>query len=139
MNAGSRPNSTAAAGEPDLYECVLPEGASQCELSDLTVAEGGEPADVLRVSPLGAKDSSHVYFVARGVLASNSREYTDSNGTTVLEKAQPGQDNLYLWSGGTTTFIASGPAAGEEALYGAAGLARRDLVRVRDAEEPDWL
>ncbi len=109
---------TAAAGAPDLYECVLPEGASQCELSDLTVATGGEPADVLRVSPLGSKDNSHVYFVAGGVLASNSREYTDSGGGTVLEKAQPGQDNLYLWSGGTTTFIASGPPEGEESLDG---------------------
>ncbi len=109
---------TAAAGEPDLYECVLPEGASQCELSDLTVAAGGEPADVRRVSLLGSKDSSDVYFVAGGVLASNSREYTDSEGNLVVEKAQPGQDNLYLWSGGTTTFIASGPPTGEESLYG---------------------
>ena len=109
---------TAAVGAPDLYECVLPEGASQCELSDLTVATGGEPADVRRVSPLGSKDSSDVYFVAGGVLASNSREYTDSEGRTVLERAQAGQDNLYLWSGGTTTFIASGPPAGIESLDG---------------------
>ena len=35
------PGSTAEAGKPDLYECVLPEGASRCELSDLTVAGGG--------------------------------------------------------------------------------------------------
>ncbi len=111
------PDATAAAGEPDLYECALPEGASQCELSDLTVAGGGEHADVFRVSPLGSKDSSHVYFIARGVLASNSREYTDSEGRTVLEKAQAGQNNLYLWSGGTTTFIASG-STGYEALSG---------------------
>ncbi len=111
-------DATAAAGAPDLYECVLREGASQCELSDLTVAAGGEPADVRRVSLLGSKDSSDVYFVAGGVLASNTREYTDSEGGTVLEKAQPGQDNLYLWSGGTTTFIASGPTEGNEALGG---------------------
>ena len=26
-------DSTAEAGEPDLYECALPEGASKCELS----------------------------------------------------------------------------------------------------------
>ncbi len=85
-------DSTAASGKPDLYECVLPPGASSCELSDLTVAKAGEHADVLRVSPLGSEDSSHVYFVAKGVLA---------------EGAENGQDNLYLWDGGTTTFIAT--------------------------------
>jgi DNA-binding beta-propeller fold protein YncE len=112
-------DSTAETGEPDLYECAVPEGASKCVLSDLTVAQGGEHADVIRVSPLGAKDSSHLYFVARGVLASNTREYTDGEGNVVLEKAQAGQNNLYLWSGGTTTFIASGPPDGYPSLNGA--------------------
>jgi hypothetical protein len=101
------PDSTAQLGEPDLYECALPEGANSCELSDLTVATGGEHADVLRVSVLGSKDSSHVYFVARAVLATNKREYTDSEGKVVLEGATSGQHNLYLWSGGTTTYIAT--------------------------------
>lgn len=86
------PGSTAAAGEPDLYECVLPEGASSCELSDLTVAKGGEPADVQRVSAFGSQDSSHVYFVAKGVLA---------------DGAESGQDNLYVWDGSTTRLIAT--------------------------------
>jgi NHL repeat len=99
--------STAASGEPDLYECVLPEHATHCELSDLSVAKAGEHADVLRVSPLAAHDSSHVYFVAEGVLATNTREYTDSEGHTVREGAAPGQHNLYLWNGETTTFIAT--------------------------------
>ncbi len=85
------PGSTAASGKPDLYECVLPEGASRCELSDLTVG-GGEPADVQGVSAFGSKDSSHVYFVAKGVLA---------------EGAQAGQENLYLRDGSTTTLIAT--------------------------------
>ena len=84
--------STAAAGEPDLYECVLREGASRCELSDLTVATGGEPADVQTVSPFGSQDSSHVYFVAKGVLA---------------EGAVSGQKNLYAWDAGKTTLIAT--------------------------------
>ncbi len=99
--------STAALGEPDLYECVLPEGASRCELSDLTVAGAGEHADVLKVSPLGSQDSSHVYFTAKGVLASNTREYTNSEGNTEVESAEPGQYNLYVRDGGTTTFIAA--------------------------------
>jgi DNA-binding beta-propeller fold protein YncE len=101
-------DSTAASGEPDLYECALPEGASKCELTDLTVAAAGEHADVLRVTPLGSHDSSYVYFVAKGVLASNTREFTNSEGKTVVEGAQAGKENLYLWNGNTTTFIATG-------------------------------
>ncbi len=101
-------DSTAEAGEPDLYECALGEGASRCELSDLTVASGGEHADVLHVTPLGSHDSSYVYFVAKGVLASNTREFTNSEGNTFVEGAQAGKQNLYLWNGNKTTFIATG-------------------------------
>jgi hypothetical protein len=100
--------STAEAGEPDLYECALPEGASKCELNDLTVAAGSEHADVLRVTPLGGHDSSYVYFVAKGVLASNTREFTNGEGKTVVEGAEAGKENLYLWNGEKTTFIATG-------------------------------
>jgi hypothetical protein len=87
------PDSTAATGEPDLYECALPEGTSKCELSDITVAVAGEHADVLRVTPLGDDDSSYVYFVAKGALVSG---------------AEAGKENLYLWNGNKTTFIATG-------------------------------
>jgi DNA-binding beta-propeller fold protein YncE len=100
--------STAETGEPDLYECALPEGASKCELTDLTVAAGDGHADVQRVTPLGDHDSSYVYFVAEGVLASNTREITNDEGKTVVEGAQAGKQNLYLWNGNKTTFIASG-------------------------------
>ncbi len=110
-------DSTAAAGEPDLYECALPEGASKCELSDLTVAAAGEHAEVLRVTPLGGHDSSYVYFVAEGVLASNTREFTNGEGKTVVEGAQAGKENLYLWNGEKTTFIAAGVKS-----YGASDL-----------------
>ena len=102
-------DSTAEAGEPDLYECALPEGGSRCELSDLTVAPAGGHADVLSVTPLGGHDSSYVYFVAEGVLASNTREFTNSEGKTVVEGAQAGNANLYLWNGDKTTFIATVP------------------------------
>jgi hypothetical protein len=100
-------DSTAASGEPDLYECVLPERASKCELSDLTVAKAGQHADVLVTSRLGSKDSSHVYFVAKGVLAANKRQYTDSEGKEVEEGAVNGERNLYVWDGGTITYIAT--------------------------------
>jgi hypothetical protein len=106
-------DSTAEAGEPDLYECTLPEGASRCELADLTVAAAGEHADVLRVTPLGDHDSSYVYFVAEGVLAFNTREFTNGEGNTVVEGAEAGKENLYLWNGEKTTFIATG-----EGVYG---------------------
>jgi NHL repeat len=99
--------STAEAGEPDLYECALPGGASKCELTDLTVAAASEHADVLRVTPLSGHDSSYVYFAAKGVLASNTREFTNSKGKTVVEGAEPGKPNLYLWNGNKTTFIAT--------------------------------
>jgi hypothetical protein len=100
-------DSTAESGEPDLYECDLPEGAAECQLTDLTIAKAGEHADVIVVSPLGGKDSSRVYFTARGVLATNRREYTEAEGNTVIEEAESGQNNLYVWHEGTTTFIAT--------------------------------
>jgi hypothetical protein len=99
-------DSTAASKEPDLYECIL-SAASTCELTDLTVATGGEHAGVLRVAPLGSQDSSHVYFLAKAVLATNTREYTNAEGKAVVEGAQAGQQNLYLRSGAGTTFIAT--------------------------------
>jgi hypothetical protein len=102
------PDSTAASGEPDLYECSLPEGARKCELTDLTVAPPGGHADVLSVTPLGSHDSSYVYFVAKGVLASNTREFTNGEGKTVAESAEAGKQNLYLWNGAKRTFIGTG-------------------------------
>jgi hypothetical protein len=100
-------DSTAQPGQADLYECVLPEGANKCELHDLTVLAGGEHADVLEVAGIGAHDSSYVYFFAEGVLAANKREYTNSEGQPVVEGAESGKDNLYVWNGHTTLYIAT--------------------------------
>ena len=112
-------DSTAESKEPDLYECALPEGASKCELTDLTVAPAGGHADVLRVTPLGRDDSSYVYFEAEGVLASNTREFMNSEGKTVVEGAEAGKENLYLWNGEKTTFIANdGEYIGEYRRFG---------------------
>jgi DNA-binding beta-propeller fold protein YncE len=108
-------DSTAAAGEPDLYECALAEGASKCELSDLTLAAAGGHADVREVMPLGRHDSSYVYFAAEGVLASNTRQFTNGEGNAVVERAEAGKHNLYLWNGKETRFIANG---GPEQLEG---------------------
>lgn len=99
-------DSTAMAGEPDLYQCVL-SASSKCELTDLTVAKAGEPADVRAVSALGSHDSSHVYFIARGVLAGNRRAFTDAEGNSVVEEAKTSEPNLYLEQGGAITFVAT--------------------------------
>jgi DNA-binding beta-propeller fold protein YncE len=100
------PGSTATAGEPDLYECTLPAGVSKCELTDLTAGHAAEHANVLRV--IGTSDDgSRVYYLARGVLASNKREYTNSAGASVAEEATSGEQNVYLEQGGTITFIAT--------------------------------
>lgn len=106
-------DSTAQAGEPDLYQCVLAAGASKCQLRDLTVAAPGEHADVTTVSMLGSRDDTHAYFVAKGVLAANKREHPSIEGNTVTEQAQAGQLNLYMWNGATTTFIAAIAHEGE--------------------------
>lgn len=98
--------STAETNEPDLYECALPAGATKCELTDLTVAAAGEHADVLGVT-VSSADSSHVYFVAKAVLAGNERAYTNTEGVAVTESAQSGKKNLYLWDGKATRFIAT--------------------------------
>jgi hypothetical protein len=96
-------DSTAAVGEPDLYEYEVPTG----RLADLTV-HAGEPADVQTV--IGASgDGSRVYFVADGVLVENE----NSEGRV----AQSGQPNLYLLDEGRLTFIATlSPATGDGSI-----------------------
>jgi DNA-binding beta-propeller fold protein YncE len=108
-------DSGAGNGHSDLYECRIGEAAGRptCALTDLTPANGGEPAGVLG-NVLGAsEDGSDVYFVADGVLASNQVEHgggaeAAAPGTCALENAPPGATcNLYLSHDGTTTFIAT--------------------------------
>jgi DNA-binding beta-propeller fold protein YncE len=94
----------------DFYEYDLAKPPGQ-RLTDLSVDHEGSDAlgaDVQSVTPLGVHDSSDVYFVAKGVLASNTREFTNSDGQTVVEGAEAGKENLYLWNGNSTTFIAAG-------------------------------
>ena len=91
----------------DLYEYDVLTG----RLTDLTVDTNASDtlgADVQRVTPLGRHDSSYVYFTAKAVLASNTREITNGEGKTVVEGAEAGKENLYLWNGEDTTFIATG-------------------------------
>jgi Mala s 1-like protein len=114
--------STAESKEPDLYECEIVEvkGSLTCKLTDLTVAKTGEHADVLSVSELGSQDSSHVYFTAKGVLATNKREYeyTDNEGMShkVTEEAKNGEDNLYVEQSGSIVYIATLSEGGKGAV-----------------------
>lgn len=81
----------------NLYRCVLPAGTGgACALTDLTP---GAEAGVLGVagtgeSAEGEEGGAYVYFVATGML-------------TTTAGPLPSQPNLYLWHGGTTTFIAT--------------------------------
>ncbi len=89
-------DSTAAPGEPDLYEYEVATG----NLKDLTVdGNTGESAGVQGVVGV-SEDGSYVYFVAHGVLATNK----NGQGT----QAVTGGNNLYvLHSGEAPSFIAT--------------------------------
>lgn len=92
----------------DLYVCDIPSGtlapvgsANPCpDLREVSGAAGD--ADVQGVTRI-SDDGSRVYFVAKGVLASNA----GAND----EPAVAGADNLYVWQrdvahpGGSTTFV----------------------------------
>jgi hypothetical protein len=105
---------TSGRGGCNLYESVCPEpcgshaeepAAADRELVDVSAGDvsGGGPQvqGVVAVSP----DGSHVYFVARGVLAGASVE-----GREPVE----GAENLYVYDG-QTRFIATLPGGEPEA------------------------
>jgi hypothetical protein len=111
----------------DLYECDIPSGTpapvgavNPCpDLREVSgAASGARVQGVTRISD----DGSRVYFVATGVLASN----TDANGA----QAAAGDDNLYVWTrdaahpAGETQFVArldqaDGPTQISGGLWGA--------------------
>jgi hypothetical protein len=100
-------DSTAATGEPDLYEYDFSKPVGE-RLTDLTVdSNAGEHANVLGYAGNNETGSpgDYLYFVASGVLASNE----NSAGA----EATPGAPNLYLLHGGTRRFIAT-LSAGED-------------------------
>jgi len=94
----------------DLYECEIPPGApapvgAANPCSSLTEVSGNvSGANVQSVAKV-SEDGSHVYFLAKGVLAANLG--TD-NAKTVA-----GAENLYVWQkdaahpAGQTTFVAT--------------------------------
>jgi NHL repeat len=118
-------DSTAAAGDPDLYEYQIEPGHLYGHLTDLTsestVVNAGEHAAVQGVVQI-SEDGSYVYFVANGVLTEepNARGERASQGSCLLAKEKEGSQsppgatcNLYLSHEGETKFIAT-LAAGDE-------------------------
>ncbi|HEX4188948.1 MAG TPA: fibronectin type III domain-containing protein [Solirubrobacteraceae bacterium] len=116
-------DSTAALGEPDLYEYDLATG----DLVDLTVETAGVEANVGEHANvqglLGAsEDGSYVYFVAEGVLAEGATSQPFCQRRTGGGTTEYGSCNLYvLHSGEPVKFIAAlsgkdnnGPEAGFE-------------------------
>ena len=112
-------------GGADLYEYDFDNPAGQ---KIVQVSDGGEGdatpgmgAEVQGVTAISA-DGSHVYFVARGVLASNAGAATEPF-TDVHQHAAGGAENLYLYEqdaaypGGRTVFIAQLTEA-DENLWG---------------------
>jgi hypothetical protein len=94
-------DSTAAAGEPDLYEYDFSKPVGE-RLTDLSVDQNaGEHANVLGFVGTNEAGSpgDYVYFVATGALASNQ----NTSGAV----ATPGSPNLYVAHEGTTSFIAT--------------------------------
>jgi hypothetical protein len=86
--------------EADLYECwmVIEGGKQDCDLSDLTPANGEEGANV-QGGVLGAsEDGEYLYFVARGIQSGENAQH---------QSPQAGKPNLYLRHGGSTSFVAT--------------------------------
>lgn len=110
-------DSTAAPGEPDLYEYDVgkPEGQ---RLTDLSV-DAEEPADVLGFAG-ASRDGSYVYFVAKGILSGSQQ---NSEGAVALGPAS-GEGSLvgpatgqgdFTAGSNTITNVTGGPfRSGEE-------------------------
>jgi len=107
----------------DLYRCeiTVEEGELGCELTDIT-ANSGESAAVQGLVAGMSEDATSVYFVAQGVLASN----TVDNGAGP-EEATSGGRNLYLWQQGAGTRFIATLAAGDSPDW-ATGAARQSAA-----------
>ncbi len=137
-------DSGADANHADLYECEVTiegEGESKpaCVLRDLTPETAAhEQAGVLGEALGYSNDASTIYFVANGVLSSN----TVSGQTAVKGDCQSGptanaQCNLYEWHDGTVELVAV--LSGEDVNdWGGEHAKMRDLTG-RVSGDGEWL
>jgi hypothetical protein len=111
--------STAALGEPDLYEYITPTPSKpNGELVDLTVDQTGhaDVQGVLGVGGEGNEEGSYVYFVAGGSLVAGT---TSGECSTVGSHTVGTGCKLYLRHDGVTTFIITlSPADESEGTLG---------------------
>jgi hypothetical protein len=95
---GSGPSAKFLSAAADGSEVLLSDGhlykLETGTIPDLTAGNGGFQGILGQ-----GEDLSHVYFVDTAVLS----EEADGQGA----KAQAGQDNLYAWDAGSTTFVAT--------------------------------
>lgn len=108
-------SATEASNNLYLYDLDGQEAEQPIVVSAGDTSGGGPRVQgVMAVSP----DGSHVYFVAKGVLAENTGAAVDPK-TGQPAKAVSGEDNLYVYQrdsqypAGQTTFIATLPEADE--------------------------
>jgi WD40-like Beta Propeller Repeat len=104
---GQRLTAQSGTQGTDLYECEIVEeaGRLKCRLTDLTSESGGQSAEVVAWTVLGAsEDGSYVYFMANGVLGDGAARGA-TRGT--CESASEVSCNLYEYHNGAITFVAT--------------------------------
>jgi hypothetical protein len=129
-------DSTAVAGQPDLYECELvgEAGHTTCSLRDLTVDHNeSEHANVQGLVAI-SENGEYVYYVADGALASRA-----SPGTCVVGLVEAAATcNLYLDHNGVSTFVATLSGADNSPAGSYEGGAELNGVRVADWTPEVW-
>ncbi|HEY1688095.1 MAG TPA: hypothetical protein VGF95_04450 [Solirubrobacteraceae bacterium] len=120
---------SCAPAEEQVQDVVL--------VSDGASAGGAEVQGVVGIS----EDASHAYFVAQGVLASNSNGDARAGGE--FAHAQEGADNLYVWEGsgaeggeGTVKFVAM--LCTEDQASGSHSFASSELCPTGTGDEALW-
>jgi len=119
----------------DLYEVELEGGAVKRLTQVSHDPNSGEAAEVEGVTRI-SEDGSRVYFVARGVLASNSNGDPRAGGE--FARATPGAENLYVYDTdtGRTTFIAM--LCTGNGTSGAVAFEQEALCRSSSSDEALW-
>lgn len=107
-----------------FYECRIAteaDGKPGCQTTDLSPANGAEPAKAQGAILGASEDGTYVYFVADGVLATNvgaDGTHATPGGCELYGKGASVTCNLYLWH--------EDPATGESTVTFVAALSQED-------------